>query len=290
VAPARTPARARRGSQDGSGRGGTMKVISIEYHDVVDTGALDASGFPGPGPGSYKLDTADFERHVAAISRVVAPGPGTVLDLLTAQSPRNTGAYFTFDDGGISAATTIAPMLERFGWRGHYFVTTDRIGTPTFLDRDAIRDLVARGHVIGSHSCSHPALMAHCSDAQLLDEWRRSVDVLQKILGAPVLTASVPGGLYAPKVARAAAAAGIRALFTSQPVTRTTVVDGCLVLGRYSIRRRTPPEVAAALAAGHVSPRLKQWLERRVMTMARSLGGPLYLRVRSAVFARRGVE
>jgi peptidoglycan/xylan/chitin deacetylase (PgdA/CDA1 family) len=267
-----------------------MKVISIEYHDVVDAGALDASGFPGPGPGSYKLDTVDFERHVAAISQVVTPHPGTALDLLGATGPRATGAYFTFDDGGISAATTIAPMLERFGWRGHFFVTTDRIGTPTFLDRAGIRDLVARGHVIGSHSCSHPALMAHCSDTQLRDEWQRSVEVLQEILGAPVLTASVPGGLSAPKVGRAAAAAGIRALFTSQPVTRTGMVDGCLVLGRYSIRRRTPPQVAAALAAGRVAPRLQQWAERRVLTMARSLGGPLYLKLRSAVFARRSVE
>jgi peptidoglycan/xylan/chitin deacetylase (PgdA/CDA1 family) len=267
-----------------------VKSVSIEYHDVVDAGALDSSGFPGPGPGSYKLDADLFERHLEAIARVVSAHAGTVMDALSARSTPAPSVYFTFDDGGTSAATIIGPMLERFGWRGHFFVTTDRIGTPAFLTADRMQDLVARGHVIGSHSCSHPSLMARCSDLQLRDEWRRSAEVLQEILRVPTLTASVPGGLYSPRVARAAAKAGIRALFTSQPITRTARVDGCLVLGRFTMRRRTPPERAAAIAAGRVSPRLREWIVRKVLSAARAAGGPLYLSIRSAVFARRGTD
>src|SRR5690606_41518968 len=45
-----------------------------------------------------------------------------------------------FDDGGISAHDVIAPALERLGWSGHFFVTTDFIGAPSFVeDRKSTR-------------------------------------------------------------------------------------------------------------------------------------------------------
>ena len=70
---------------------------------------------------------------------------------------------------------------------------------------------------IGSHSCSHPLRMGHCSWPQLLDEWSRSRAILSDIVGADVRDASVPGGDFAPQVAEAAARAGITRLFTSEP-------------------------------------------------------------------------
>lgn len=146
-----------------------MTVISIEYHDVVRPGAPDSSGFLGSGPASYKLEIGLFERHVRMICDRVPATSLTALDLLSGSPAR--GVLFTFDDGGISASTIIAPTLERFGARGHFFVTTDRIGTPGFMTADQLRDLAKRGHVIGSHTCSHPPLMARCSDSQLRSEW-----------------------------------------------------------------------------------------------------------------------
>src|SRR5204862_350417 len=80
-------------------------------------------------------------------------------------------------------------------WPGHFFIATDLVGTPGFLDWDGIRALVAMGHVVGSHSCSHPDRMADLSWDQLLDEWSRSAAALSSELGQEVSTASVPGGL-----------------------------------------------------------------------------------------------
>jgi len=77
------------------------------------------------------------------------------------------------------------------------------------LPAEQIRDLHQRGHIIGSHSCSHPKRMSFCSRAELLQEWGRSCEILAGILGAPVTVASVPGGFYSRAVAEAAAEAGI---------------------------------------------------------------------------------
>jgi peptidoglycan/xylan/chitin deacetylase (PgdA/CDA1 family) len=194
----------------------------------------------------------------------------------------------TFDDGGESASTLIAGALERHGWRGHFFVTTDYIGKPGFLSEEQIKDLHARGHVIGSHSCSHPPRMSHCGWDRLMREWSESVWVLSEILEGPVKTASVPGGYYSREVAEAAGQAGIRFLFTSEPTVRPHRVGECLVLGRYFVQRGMPPSVAAGFAAARAGVRWKQALLWNVKKAAKAAGGEFYLRARSVLLARNG--
>src|SRR5207237_9514197 len=107
-----------------------------------------------------------------------------------------------------------------------------------------------RGHVIGSHSCSHPARISHCTDLDLAREWCESVRVLTDVIGEPVTAGSVPGGFHSHRVARAAAAAGIRYLFTSEPTASVRMVDRCAILGRYYLRRGMQPATSAAFAQG----------------------------------------
>src|SRR5436853_3790191 len=111
-----------------------MRAHSIMYHDVVENGDFASSGFPGEGANVYKVRREDFERHLSAIG-AVASGVTTVRDLAGA-SP----VLLTFDDGGASFHHPIADLLEAHGWRGHFFITTGRIGTPGFLANADIRD------------------------------------------------------------------------------------------------------------------------------------------------------
>jgi peptidoglycan/xylan/chitin deacetylase (PgdA/CDA1 family) len=248
------------------------------YHDVIERGADDASGFAGADAARYKIERERFAAHLDAIATRVRETT-RVFD----PSIREVNSFtLTFDDGGVSAYTCVAEMLERRGWRGHFFVTTDNIGTPTFLSRAQIQELHQRGHVIGSHSCSHPMRMSHCSRAEMLKEWRTSVEVLSEILGERVRAASVPGGYYSREVAETAAQARIEVLFTSEPTTRTHLTNGCRVLGRYMILHRTAPEIAAALASGEITPRLRQSLVWKAKKVTKALGGKHYLRVRNA--------
>ena len=112
------------------------------------------------------------------------------------------GVLFTFDDGGVSAATRSAPRLEAYAWRGLFFVTTDRIGTPGFVSEDQVRTLWARGHVIGSHTRSRLRRLSSESRATIGAEWRKSVGALSEIVGDQVITASVPNGAFDDEVAK----------------------------------------------------------------------------------------
>ncbi len=199
---------------------------------------------------------------------------------------RKLPVVITFDDGGVSSHEYIAGMLENLGWCGHFFITTDWIGKDGFVDASQIRDLDRRGHLIGSHSCSHPPRMSYCTPQQLDREWKRSVAVLSDLLGKKVEIASVPGGYYSRNVATAAAAAGITTLFTSEPHTQAETVDGCTVMGRYTIQQGVKATTAAAIASGRILPRYQQLAYWNAKKLAKAAGGTSWLRMRKWLLAR----
>ena len=261
-----------------------MQTIALLYHDIVPTGEYSLSGFQSADANIYKLDCDEFKSHLGEIARFAKQQPGDASNAIELAWAR---LLLTFDDGGVSAILYVAELLDAFGWRGHFFITTGKIGTPGFLDESQIRTLHSKGHVIGSHSCSHPARMSHCSPEQLDYEWKESTRVLARVLGAPVTTASVPGGFYSRRVATAAARSGIRMLFTSEPVASSHMVDDCVVLGRFSVQQGVPRGWVASLASGNVTPRFRQYLFWNFKKILKVVGGAVWLSMRRRILAQR---
>jgi peptidoglycan/xylan/chitin deacetylase (PgdA/CDA1 family) len=193
----------------------------------------------------------------------------------------------TVDDGGVSYHTIIADRLEARGWRGHCFVSTDFIGHDGFLDANQIRDLDARGHVIGSHSASHPVRFSACPVERMAAEWSRSRQVLEDIVGHRVDVASVPGGYFAPTVARAAAEAGIRVLFTSEPVTAIDTSVESAVVGRFTIRRGDAADTAQRFVSASSRARSSAWISWNAKGLVKPLLGSSYIRIAGWLHAIR---
>lgn len=246
---------------------------ALMYHDVISGDQWDGSGFPGPWSRHYKFTRAEFDAHIRRIAQTWKGAPPQAGNPADGES---LPLRITFDDGGAGAIAA-AEVLEAAGWRGYFFVTTGRIGTPGFLDAAQIRALDAAGHAIGSHSETHPTRMADLSPAQLRQEWTQSTAALSEILGRPVRLASVPGGYYSREVGQAAAAAGIAWLFTSEPVEVIETVDGCQILGRYAIHRGHDAAMAARFAAGEgwLCWRTRFWWDLK--TMLKQVNGPVYM-------------
>jgi peptidoglycan/xylan/chitin deacetylase (PgdA/CDA1 family) len=261
-----------------------MHSLGLEYHDVVAGDQFDSSGFPGAASASYKLSERDFSAHLDAIGATAAHVRRA--DQMAAVDMHTTPVFLTFDDGVVGALRQTAPLLEARGWAGHFFIVSDLVGSTGFLDADGIRELHRHGHLVGSHSCTHPLRFSGLSMREMVREWKESRAVLEEILHAEVTTASVPGGYYRTPAAQAAAAAGYRTLFTSEPMTRVRDVDGCLVLGRYSIRRGDSPMLARALVVGHGAARGRQWATWNAKKVIKAAGGNVYLAIREVVFER----
>ena len=242
-------------------------TAAFAYHDVTDDPR--DSGFAGPGAMVYKHDWATFAKHLDALAGAAMRG-----ELVTAIDFTTPGRrlLLTFDDGGRSAVE-IGDELCRRGWLGHFFVTTDRIGTPGFLDAPQIRYLRGCGHIVGSHSHTHPDIFRELTRDQMMSEWRISCDRLADLLGEPCITAAVPGGDISPLVLASAGPAGLRYLFTCEPTLTAELVDGCWMVGRFSPKAATPAARIGQLA------RFNGWgramLVRRVKNFVRAaLPGP----------------
>lgn len=259
--------------------------ISLMYHDVVAAGQAEESGFPGDGAAIYKLTTEEFVTHLSEVNEALKGRKVALVQ--SAQAAASGGAFcFTFDDGGSSFYQPIAGLLEERGWRGHFFITTGRLDTPGFLRSGQVQELWRRGHVIGSHSHTHPVRMAACSYAQMQREWKASVGILAGLIGEPVRTASVPGGYFSREVAKAAEEAGIQVLFTSEPTSRVSQEGSCIILGRFAVRSNTPVRDCALLAAGSLAPLRRQALLWKAKKAAKLWGGTWYLRLREALLRR----
>jgi peptidoglycan/xylan/chitin deacetylase (PgdA/CDA1 family) len=270
-----------------------VKAIALMYHDVVEADDAGASGFPGLDAALYKLPGELFDRHLEALARharavsvrELLAGPPSWSGRSGPSGPRGSPPpaarrfLLTFDDGGASALRT-ADRLDALGWRGHFLVPTDYVGSAHFSSKSELRQIAARGHLVGSHSASHPLRMSALPPAQLRIEWRTSLAVLSEILGAPVTIASVPGGHYARAVGETAAEAGVEALFTSEPTVRVQRIGGCAILGRYSLARWMSPETAAALVTGTGIARVRQALTWNAKKAVKAATGPLYLPLR----------
>jgi peptidoglycan/xylan/chitin deacetylase (PgdA/CDA1 family) len=238
------------------------------YHEVTDDPT--GSGFQRPGAFAYKHSTAAFSEHLTRIDGGPAV-PSLVVDVDFEQPVRHL--LLTFDDGGRSALTA-AELLARHGWKGHFFIVTSLTGSRTFLDAAGIRELRQAGHVIGSHSHTHPNIFRAQSPAHMVEEWRTSSDVIAQILGEPCVSASVPGGDISHRVLESASTAGLRYLFTSEPWLAPRRIGDCWVLGRYSVKATTRAARVAELARFH------GWtgalVRRRLKVLATSALPPLY--------------
>jgi peptidoglycan/xylan/chitin deacetylase (PgdA/CDA1 family) len=248
--------------------GSGATVASFCHHDV--TNDPSESGFQRNAATPFKLRPDRFAAHLESIAAGLAT-PALVTDIELTRPGRHL--LLTFDDGGKSALR-IGEELTRRGWRGHFFISTSLIGRRTFLDASEIRQLRQGGHLVGSHSHTHPDIYRELEWERMVVEWRQSSDILAQILGEPCLSGAVPGGEISDAVLRSADRAGLRYLFTSEPWLRPRIVGGCWILGRFCAKASTSPEDIAQLA------RFQGWtrklLVRRIKGVARRSIPPLY--------------
>jgi len=158
------------------------------------------------------------------------------------------GLIMTFDDGLLSNYRVAAPLLEKYGFTGWFFLPTAFLSTapreqarfakehiihtaglvdPETEDRlamnwDEARDLAKR-HVIGSHTRTHCRMVASITPAQIEDEIVSSKRILEEQLQIPIRTYCWVGGengTYSAAAANMIVDAGYEFAFvtTSAPI------------------------------------------------------------------------
>lgn len=249
------------------------RSIVLMYHDIVRRDCSE-SGFQNPTAMKYKVKADEFERQVAAIARY-----------LKAKKMSTEAVEFTFDDGGVTFLTEAAPILERYGFKGVFFVATQCIDTEGFLSKKQIIDLRDRGHIVGAHSHTHPDRMTVLSQQQLDEEWCSSTDILAYILGEKPTCASIPNGYSSADVIRAMALAGITDIYTSEPTTHCKTRGNTIVKGRYAVTDTDTVETVMRLVDSRLT-RIYKAARFNCLALAKSLLGESYLRIRESLLKK----
>jgi peptidoglycan/xylan/chitin deacetylase (PgdA/CDA1 family) len=245
--------------------------ISLLFHDVYRRSPSE-SGFQGTVADRYKVPVAEFDAALAALDDVCAAQDEAVH---CPAIPPASGVLVTVDDGGSSYYDLTADRLEARGRRGCCFVSTAMIGRPGFLNASQIRDLDRRGHLIGSHSVSHPTRFSACSREQMINEWVASRRTLEDLLGHPIDVASLPGGYLSTAVEQSADAARLRVLFTSEPTARIRRRGACQLVGRYTVRRGRPEFLRQIVSPVPIA-RWREWLVWNGKKVIKPVLGPAY--------------
>lgn len=238
------------------------KIISLLYHEVL-RGSMK-SGFQNNDNLSYMHDEIEFEKHVLLVKKRID---------YNFENSNNEEILFTFDDGGVSNLVA-AEILERHGLRGVFFITTCKINQPHFLNESQILALRNAGHVVGSHSHTHPMIFRSLSPSQMLEEWQRSKDILEKILREEIIYCSVPGGDANTATYETARKVGYFYVFDSEPIVYIRKCKNIQIFGRLSIKSKTSiREIEATIALENLK---KLQMMRKVKAFVKKVIFPLH--------------
>ena len=186
--------------------GRTVPVLM--YHHVT----------AGKSSNALEVSKQAFEKQMAFLHahhyRVV-DAKDTVA-ILDGREKQGKKVMLTFDDGFADNYEIAMPVLEKFGFKGTFFVVTDWVGKPGFMTWFQIREIKKHGHTIGSHTVTHPFL-TEIGLAKVRDEIYNSKRLMQENLGGPVESFCYPAGRFNPTVKALVQEADYQTAFATAP-------------------------------------------------------------------------
>ena len=185
------------------------------YHNIYKI-----SGTPGP----LYINEKTLEKHIQFMSEkgYKSVMPEDILNhTLRIKLLEGKNVMFSFDDTRLMHYTVAAPLLEKYGYRGTFFIMTVAIGKKNYMTKKMIRDLADRGHSIGLHTYDHQDLRKISAG-----EWKNQIDrprqMLEDITGYNICYLAYPYGACNKKTAGEVRKRGISASFQlASPMQQT---------------------------------------------------------------------
>lgn len=191
-------------------------VIILMYHAILK----DAGRALLPAEDPYYTLTRDAfaeqMEYLAGVTRLEGYEVSSLSEVTSSQDCKvsNSRIVLTFDDGLKSHYDLVGPVLEKYRFTGHFFITAGNIGKTGYMNCGDIINLRKAGHIIGSHGMSHRILTTLDREA-VTKELKDSRLAISEIIGEPVDCFSVPGGFYDSYIKEIAEDAGYKAVLTS---------------------------------------------------------------------------
>jgi peptidoglycan/xylan/chitin deacetylase (PgdA/CDA1 family) len=149
--------------------------------------------------GDYTVSPATFSAHMKVLhdSGYHAIKPAQLYDYLVYNKELPAKPILiTFDDSRVEHSVIAARVMEKYGFRGVFFIMTITYNKKNYMTTDQIAQLAKAGHTVGLHSWDHTMVTKYKDDA----DWQKEVVApkakLEKIVGMPVEYWAYPNGVY----------------------------------------------------------------------------------------------
>jgi len=101
----------------------------------------------------------------------------------------------TFDDTDLGQYTVAFPEMNKYHFKGVYFIMTVSLNRPNYMSKEQVRELSDAGNVIGSHTWDHHNVKQYKGK-----DWEIQLDKptkqLESITGKPIRYFAYPFGLW----------------------------------------------------------------------------------------------
>lgn len=205
------------------------EVPILCYHNIKDV--------TGKASPDYTIGVAAFK---AQIKMLADSGYHTILpdqlyDYLTKGTKLpSKPIMLTFDDSHQEHRTLAAPELEKYGFKGVFFIMTIPLNKPHYLTTEQVKELSDRGHVVGIHTWDHQNVHhLHAGNpviaklvntkkitdpaAQVAEAWNLELTKpkakLEQITGKPVVYMAYPFGSWDYDAVNEVKKGGVKAAF-----------------------------------------------------------------------------
>ena len=169
------------------------EVPVLCYHHIRDAKPRDSENMK-----SYSVSPSAFASQMKALSDsgFTSILPDQLYDYLLYNGvlpPKPV--MITFDDTDGEQYSIGAAEMQKFGFRGVFFIMTVAINRPNYMTKEQIRNLSDSGHVIAAHTWDHHMVTKYAEtdwDIQLSKPTKQ----LEAITGKPVKYFAYPFGLW----------------------------------------------------------------------------------------------
>jgi len=131
--------------------------------------------------GDYTVSKETFAAHmkILADSGYHAILPAQLYDYLVYNKALPLKpVMITFDDSRVEHAAIAAPIMEKHGFRGVFFIMTITYNKKNYMTKEQIIQLAKAGHTIGLHSWDHTMVIKYKDAA----DWKKEVTDPKKSL------------------------------------------------------------------------------------------------------------
>jgi len=149
--------------------------------------------------GDYTISPATFAAHMKILSDSGYHSilPAQLYDYLVYNKALpEKPVMITFDDSRAEHSAIAAPVMEKYGFRGVFFIMTITYNKKNYMTTEQIARLAKAGHTVGLHTWDHTMVTKYKDSADWQKEVAEPKERLEKIVGKPVEYFAYPNGVY----------------------------------------------------------------------------------------------